>query len=143
MDTDQGLNTQLQLTYITDLLYKSLDNGRDFTIIYLDISRYFEKSWHKGLLIKCKKEFGITDNLLTWLESYLTDRQQTVDINNITSQTLTLDAGVPQGSVLGPLLAILYLNGLCDKITNKMFFMPMTALYTRLTLQLTTFTTQK
>ena len=70
-------------------------------------------------------------------------RQQTVDINNITSQTLTLDAGVPQGSVLGPLLAILYLNGLCDKITNKMFFMPMTALYTRLTLQLTTFTTHK
>ena len=73
-------------------------------------------------MAKCEKEFGLTGNLLTWLRSYLTDRRQTVDINNSLSPTLTLDAGVPQGSVLGPLLAILYLNGLCNKTTNTMLF---------------------
>ena len=117
-----GHNTQLQLTYLTDKLYNSLDKGQDFTTVYLDITRYFEKIWHAGLLAICEKEFGLTGNLLTWLESYLTDRRQTVNINNATSQPLTLDAGVPQGSVLGPLLAILYLNGLCDKTTNNMLF---------------------
>ena len=117
-----GHNTQLQLMYLTDRLYNSLDEGRDVTTVYLDISRYFEKIWHEGLLAKCEKEFGLTGNLLTWLRSYLTDRRQTVDINNSLSPTLTLDAGVPQGSVLGPLLAILYLNGLCNKTTNTMLF---------------------
>ena len=108
--------------YLTDRLYDSLDKGQDFTTIYLDITRYFEKIWHAGLLAKCEKEFGLKGNLLKWLKSYLTGRRQTVDINNVTSETLTLDAGVPQGSVLGPLLAILYLNGLCDKTVNKMLF---------------------
>ena len=117
-----GHNTQLQLTYLTDRLYDSLDKGQDFTTIYLDITRYFDKIWHAGLLAKCEKEFGLKGNLLKWLGSYLTDRRQTVDINSVTSETLTLDAGVPQGSVLGPLLAILYLNGLCDMTANKMLF---------------------
>ena len=117
-----GHNTQLQLMYLTDRLYVSLDEEKDFTTIYLDISKYFEKIWHAGLLAKCEKEFGLTGNLLAWLKSYLTDRKQSVNINDATSQTATLCAGVPQGSVLGPLLAILYLNGLSDKTTNQMLF---------------------
>ena len=117
-----GHNTQLQLCYLTEKLYKSLDKGQDFTTIYLDISRYFEKIWHLGLLAKCEKEFGLTGNLLLWVESYLVDRRQTVHINDKKSRVQTLDAGVPQGSVLGPLLAILYLNGLSDKTTNDMLF---------------------
>ena len=78
-----GHNTQLQLMYLTDRLYSSLDEGRDCTTIYLDISKYFEKIWHAGLLAKCEKEFGLTGNLLTWLRSYLTDRRQTVDIKSL------------------------------------------------------------
>lgn len=117
-----GHNTQIQLTYLTDKLYKALDEGQDFTIIYLDISRYFEKIWHEGLLAKCSSEFGIRGNLLNWLKCYLSGRQQTVQVGSKNSPIESLKAGVPQGSVLGPLLAILYLNGLSTLTENDMMF---------------------
>ena len=117
-----GHDTQLQLVYLTDKLYKSLDQSEDFTVVYLDISRYFEKIWHEGLLAKCKLEFGITGPVLCWLKSYLNDRSQVVQVDNEQSSPLTLQAGVPQGSVLGPLLAILYLNGLSDVTSNDMLY---------------------
>ena len=93
-------STQHQLLYLTHSLYKSLDNGHNFTAIYLDISKYFGKIWHKGLLHKCKTEFGITGRLLDWMESYLKDRQQRVKIGDIFSTTETIYADCPQGSVL-------------------------------------------
>ena len=115
-----GHNTQLQLVYLTDKLYKSLDQSEDFTVVYLDISRYFEKIWHNGLLAKCKYEFGIRGQVLRWLRSYIDGRSQFVHIDNKESLPSTLQAGVPQGSVLGPLLAIMYLNGLSKITSNHM-----------------------
>ena len=53
-------SAQHQLLYLTHNLYKALDDVRDFTAIYLDISEYFDKSWHVGLTHKCRHEFGIT-----------------------------------------------------------------------------------
>ena len=117
-----GNNTELQLTYLTDRLYRSLDSKNDYTIVYLDISRYFEKIWHEGLLAKCDAEFGIRGNYLEWLNSYLTNRQQVVQVGHSTSKPQKLAAGVPQGSVLGPLLAIMYLNGLSRVTVNEMLF---------------------
>lgn len=116
-----GHGTHLQLFYITHSLYELLDNGQDVTILYFDISRYFEKIWHKGLLHKCEHEFGLT-NILPWLRSYLTDRRQAVQINETKSSLLPLNAGCPQGSVTGPLLALLYLNALSGKTQNEMLF---------------------
>ena len=117
-----GHNTELQLVYLTDKIFKALNSGDDYTIIYLDISRYFEKIWHEGLLAKCDVEFGIRGSELLWIESYLKDRQQIVQVGNATSSPPTLAAGVPQGSVLGPLLAIMYLNGLSKITENEMLF---------------------
>ena len=117
-----GHNTQLQLVYLTDKLYKSLDKLEDFTVVYLDISRYFEKIWHKGLLAKCELEFGITGKVLCWFKSYLDDRSQSVQVGADHSAPLTLSAGVPQSSVLGPLLAIMYLNGLSKVTSNQMLY---------------------
>ena len=113
-----GHNTQMQLVHLTHSLYESLDRGMDYTVIYLDISKYFDKIWHKGLLKKCEIEFGISGTLLKWLGSYLDCRTQRVRVNNALSSTKTLNAGCPQGSVLGPLLAILYLNKLADTTNN-------------------------
>ena len=117
-----GHNTQLQLVYLVDKLHKSLDDGEDLTIVYLDISRYFEKIWHEGLLAKCQQEFGIHGNVLNWLQSYLSDRSQIVQVDQQESECLNLNYGVPQGSVLGPLLAIMYLNGLGNITENEMLF---------------------
>ena len=125
-----GHGTQLQLLHLTGNLYSNLDKGFDFTAIYLDISKYFDKIWHRGLLIKCETEFGIRGTLLQWLESYLKDRQQRVRVGDKFSTFRTINAGCPQGSVLGPLLALIYLNDLANKTTNDvLFFADDTSLY--------------
>ena len=126
----QRHSTEQQLLYLTNNLYKSLDSGRDFTAIYLDISKYFDKIWHKGLLHKCKHDFGITGRLLDWFTSYLQDRRQQVRIRDTYSSTQIINAGCPQGSVLGPLLALIYLDGLSTRTTNDiLFFADDTSLY--------------
>ena len=114
-----GHSTQLQLVYLTHNIYRHLDEGRDVTAIYLDISKYFDKIWHDGLIYKCKNDFFISGPLLSWLQSYLTDRTQRVRVGNAFSSTRNVKAGCPQGSVLGPLLALMYLDGLRHKVTNE------------------------
>ena len=71
---------------------------------------------------KCKTEFYITDKALDWLKSYLTNRQHRVRIGDTYSDIKTINVGCPQGSILGPLLAILYLNELSDKTENTALF---------------------
>ena len=103
-------------------MYKSLDEGQDITHIYLDISKFFDKIWHKGLLFKCEHDFKISGSLLEWLTTYLSDRRQKVRVGDSFSTTKKLEAGCPQGSVLGPLLALMYLDGLANKVTNDVIF---------------------
>lgn len=127
-------NTQMQLTYMTDSLYNSLDKGHDFTAVYLDVTKYFDRIWHDGLLFKCEHDYSISGSLLNWLKSYLTDRRQKVKIGNTFSTVLTINAGCPQGSILGPLLALLYLDGLPNQLTNTaLFYADDISLYTSYT----------
>ena len=124
-------NTQVQLIYLINNIYTSLDQGKDFTAIYLDISKYFDKIWHRGLIFKCEKQCGVSGTLLHWLTSYLSNRTQVVKVGNSMSVPRTINAGCPQGSVLGPLLALIYLNDLADKTDNDLlFFADDTTLYT-------------
>ena len=111
-----GHNTHIQLLFLTHQLYSALNSNQDFTAIFLDISKYFDKIWHDGLLEKCKIQYKISGSLLAWLKSYLSDRTQIVKVGNSLSTPTKIDSGCPQGSVLGPLLAIMYLNDLSNKI---------------------------
>jgi hypothetical protein len=75
------------------------------------------KVWHRGLLKKLKA-YGISRNLLRWFENYLSDRNQRVVLQNCLSEVGNIKGGVPQWSVLGPLLFILYINDITDDIQS-------------------------
>ena len=67
------------------------------------------------------KAYGITGNLLNWIKAFLSDRTQAVKVNGISSETEAVISGIPQGSVLGPALFIVYINDILDKIRSDGF----------------------
>ena len=77
-------------------------------MVFLDVSKAFDKVWHKGLIFKLQK-MGIRGNLLKWLKDYISGRHQKVVLNGVESKVCYLEAGVPQGSILGPLLFLIYI----------------------------------
>ena len=92
-----------------------MDEGLDTLVVALDIARVFDRVWHAGLLEKiCAK--GIQGNLLKLLENYLQGKTLRVVINGQTSQLSPMQASVPQGSVLGPILWIIYIDDLLWQI---------------------------
>ncbi|MEW8548206.1 MAG: reverse transcriptase family protein [Candidatus Thiodiazotropha sp.] len=124
-----GDSTVNQLTYLYNEFSKALDENKEVRVVFLDISKAFDRVWHKGLLAKLTA-IGFSKDMTDWFNSYLTNRLQRVCIRGVSSSWQKINAGVPQGSILGPTLFLIFINDIVNRInSNTRLFADDTILY--------------
>lgn len=112
------LSCETQLLSFTNDLFINVDKGCDTDCVFLDFAKAFDSVSHDLLIHKLSK-LNIDDNVLFWIKSFLSNRTQYVIANGFSSASSPVSSGVPQGSVLGPLLFLVYVNDLPSCVTHS------------------------
>jgi len=116
----QGHSTETALVDVLESVYTAADN-KEVTVgllIGLDLSAAFDMVCHSTLTQRLQTEFGVSGTAISWIQSYLHGRMQYVKMGQHRSSEATLEVGVPQGSVLGPLLFAVYCSPVADVIAS-------------------------
>ena len=128
-----GHSCETQLFHVLDDWTSALELEHQVDVIYLDLQKAFDKVPHARLLSKLES-YGIGGKLLQWIENFLSNRRQCVHLRGSKSDWINIFSGVPQRSILGPFLFIIYVNDMPNVVSSDLYtFADDTKLYRTIT----------